>query len=178
MSPPQVRFHSPTCIYQSYRCQNYSGVDDWQDCAHSWLLPWIMFFWYVLNLAKDTTVSWRNMQSKFCSLMCHVVAFYYSGSILCSKINLNEFDCWIERDIYMIAGITIATGRLSGTTSWRAPLAIQIAPAGILAIFAFLLPEVRCPTKSTTISSDSALFTVTTMAYVGRSQCRGPLYLS
>ncbi|KAF9455932.1 general substrate transporter [Collybia nuda] len=48
--------------------------------------------------------------------------FYYSGSILCT-------------------GITIATGRLESTTSWRAPLAIQIAPAGILVLFAFILPE-------------------------------------
>ncbi|KAG5350485.1 hypothetical protein C0989_010840 [Termitomyces sp. Mn162] len=48
--------------------------------------------------------------------------FYYSGSILCT-------------------GITIATGRRDGTISFRAPLAIQIAPAGILLIFAFLLPE-------------------------------------
>ncbi|KAF9006626.1 general substrate transporter [Cyathus striatus] len=48
--------------------------------------------------------------------------FYYSGSILCT-------------------GITVATGRSSGTLSFRAPLAIQIAPAGILAIFSFFLPE-------------------------------------
>ncbi|RDB19823.1 Lactose permease [Hypsizygus marmoreus] len=48
--------------------------------------------------------------------------FYYSGSILCT-------------------GITIATGRLNSTTSWRAPLAVQIAPASILAIFAYFLPE-------------------------------------
>ncbi|TFK43784.1 general substrate transporter [Crucibulum laeve] len=48
--------------------------------------------------------------------------FYYSGSILCT-------------------GITVATGRIEGTVSWRAPLAIQIAPAGILLIFSWLLPE-------------------------------------
>ncbi|KAJ7129330.1 general substrate transporter [Mycena epipterygia] len=48
--------------------------------------------------------------------------FYYAGSILCT-------------------GITIATGRLQSTRSWRAPLAIQIVAAGILAIFSFLLPE-------------------------------------
>ncbi|KAF8897789.1 general substrate transporter [Infundibulicybe gibba] len=48
--------------------------------------------------------------------------FYYSGSILCT-------------------GITIATGRRSDTSSWRAPLAIQIAPAAVLAIFAYFLPE-------------------------------------
>lgn len=48
--------------------------------------------------------------------------FYYSGSILCT-------------------GITIATGRLSSTVSWRAPLAIQIAPAGILLTFVYFIPE-------------------------------------
>ncbi|KAG6910991.1 hypothetical protein DXG01_006045 [Tephrocybe rancida] len=48
--------------------------------------------------------------------------FYYSGSILCT-------------------GITIATGRKSGTVSFRAPLAIQIAPAGILLIFVYFIPE-------------------------------------
>ncbi|GLB34073.1 putative major facilitator superfamily sugar transporter (TC 2.A.1.1) family protein [Lyophyllum shimeji] len=48
--------------------------------------------------------------------------FYYSGSILCT-------------------GITIATGRLDSTVSWRAPLAIQIAPAGILFIFVYFIPE-------------------------------------
>ncbi|KAF8915262.1 general substrate transporter [Mucidula mucida] len=48
--------------------------------------------------------------------------FYYTGSILCT-------------------GITIATGRMSSTTSFRAPLAIQIVPAGILTIFVWLLPE-------------------------------------
>ncbi|KAG6854345.1 hypothetical protein C0991_007850 [Blastosporella zonata] len=48
--------------------------------------------------------------------------FYYSGSILCT-------------------GITIATGRMSGTVSFRAPLAIQIAPAGILLIFVYFIPE-------------------------------------
>ncbi|KAJ7228311.1 general substrate transporter [Mycena pura] len=48
--------------------------------------------------------------------------FYYAGSILCT-------------------GITIATGRLQTTRSWRAPLAIQIVAAGILAIFSLLLPE-------------------------------------
>jgi len=48
--------------------------------------------------------------------------FYYAGSILCT-------------------GITIATGRLESTRSWRAPLAIQIVAAGILAIFSLLLPE-------------------------------------
>ncbi|KAG6850900.1 hypothetical protein H0H93_006726 [Arthromyces matolae] len=41
----------------------------------------------------------------------------------------------------LTAGITIATGRMSGTVSFRAPLAIQIAPAGILLIFVYLLPE-------------------------------------
>ncbi|KAJ7498590.1 general substrate transporter [Mycena latifolia] len=48
--------------------------------------------------------------------------FYYAGSILCT-------------------GITIATGRIESTRSWRAPLAIQIVAAGILAIFAWFLPE-------------------------------------
>ncbi|KAG6888902.1 hypothetical protein C0992_007141 [Termitomyces sp. T32_za158] len=48
--------------------------------------------------------------------------FYYAGSILCT-------------------GITIATGRIDRTVSFRAPLAIQVVPAGILLIFAFLLPE-------------------------------------
>ncbi|KAJ7855853.1 general substrate transporter [Mycena leptocephala] len=48
--------------------------------------------------------------------------FYYAGSILCT-------------------GITIATGRIQSTRSWRAPLAIQIVAAGILVIFAFVLPE-------------------------------------
>ncbi|KAG6817891.1 hypothetical protein H0H87_001723 [Tephrocybe sp. NHM501043] len=48
--------------------------------------------------------------------------FYYSGSILCT-------------------GITIATGRKSGTISFRAPLAIQIAPAGILFVFVYFIPE-------------------------------------
>ncbi|KAJ7752842.1 general substrate transporter [Mycena maculata] len=48
--------------------------------------------------------------------------FYYAGSILCT-------------------GITIATGRLQSTRSWRAPLAIQIVAAGILAVFAFIIPE-------------------------------------
>ncbi|KAJ7229403.1 general substrate transporter [Mycena haematopus] len=48
--------------------------------------------------------------------------FYYAGSILCT-------------------GITIATGRLHTTRSWRAPLAIQIVAAGILVIFSLLLPE-------------------------------------
>ncbi|KAJ3516285.1 hypothetical protein NLJ89_g1216 [Agrocybe chaxingu] len=48
--------------------------------------------------------------------------FYYSGSILCT-------------------GITIATGRINGAASWRIPLAIQIAPATVLALFAFILPE-------------------------------------
>ncbi|KAF9057903.1 general substrate transporter [Panaeolus papilionaceus] len=48
--------------------------------------------------------------------------FYYSGSILCT-------------------GITIATGKLQSSNSWRIPLAIQIVPAAILAAFAFLLPE-------------------------------------
>ncbi|KAF7352477.1 Lactose permease [Mycena venus] len=48
--------------------------------------------------------------------------FYYAGSILCT-------------------GITIATGRIESTRSWRAPLAIQIVAAGILVIFSFLLPE-------------------------------------
>ncbi|KAF5388339.1 hypothetical protein D9615_000635 [Tricholomella constricta] len=38
-------------------------------------------------------------------------------------------------------GITIATGRLDSTVSWRAPLAIQIAPAGILLIFVYFIPE-------------------------------------
>ncbi|KAJ7682444.1 general substrate transporter [Mycena polygramma] len=48
--------------------------------------------------------------------------FYYAGSILCT-------------------GITIATGRIQSTRSWRAPLAIQIVAAGILAIFSLFLPE-------------------------------------
>ncbi|KAJ7498564.1 general substrate transporter [Mycena latifolia] len=48
--------------------------------------------------------------------------FYYAGSILCT-------------------GITTATGRIESTRSWRAPLAIQIVAAGILAIFAWFLPE-------------------------------------
>ncbi|KAJ7094443.1 general substrate transporter [Mycena belliarum] len=48
--------------------------------------------------------------------------FYYAGSILCT-------------------GITIATGRIESTRSWRAPLAIQIVAAGILTIFAWFLPE-------------------------------------
>ncbi|KAJ7228081.1 general substrate transporter [Mycena rebaudengoi] len=48
--------------------------------------------------------------------------FYYAGSILCT-------------------GISTATGRLQTTTSWRAPLAIQIVAAGILAIFSLILPE-------------------------------------
>ncbi|PPQ71097.1 hypothetical protein CVT24_009848 [Panaeolus cyanescens] len=48
--------------------------------------------------------------------------FYYSGSILCT-------------------GITIATGKIQSSSSWRVPLAIQIVPAAILAAFAFLLPE-------------------------------------
>jgi sugar porter (SP) family MFS transporter len=48
--------------------------------------------------------------------------FYYAGSMLCT-------------------GISIASGRLSTTTSWRAPLAIQLVPAGILIIFVWLLPE-------------------------------------
>jgi sugar porter (SP) family MFS transporter len=48
--------------------------------------------------------------------------FYYAGSMLCT-------------------GISIATARLSSTTSWRAPLAIQIVPAGILIIFVWFLPE-------------------------------------
>ncbi|KAJ3982052.1 general substrate transporter, partial [Lentinula detonsa] len=50
------------------------------------------------------------------------IAFYYAGSMLCT-------------------GISIATARLSSTTSWRAPLAIQIVPAGILVIFVWFLPE-------------------------------------
>ncbi|CAA7260105.1 unnamed protein product [Cyclocybe aegerita] len=48
--------------------------------------------------------------------------FYYSSSILCT-------------------GLTIATGRIDGTASWRIPLTIQIALATILAVFAFVLPE-------------------------------------
>ncbi|KAJ3868996.1 general substrate transporter [Lentinula edodes] len=48
--------------------------------------------------------------------------FYYAGSMLCT-------------------GISIATARLSTTTSWRAPLAIQIVPAGILVSFVWFLPE-------------------------------------
>ncbi|KAF5333204.1 hypothetical protein D9611_002530 [Ephemerocybe angulata] len=48
--------------------------------------------------------------------------FYYSGSILCT-------------------GVTVATGRNSGTLSWRLPLALQIIPAAILAGFAWFLPE-------------------------------------
>lgn len=48
--------------------------------------------------------------------------FYYTGSILCT-------------------GVSIATGRLSTTTSWRTPLAMQLIPAGILAIFSLFLPE-------------------------------------
>ncbi|TFK64050.1 general substrate transporter [Pluteus cervinus] len=48
--------------------------------------------------------------------------FYYSGSILCT-------------------GITIATGRMSGTASWRIPLGIQIGPAAILAFFVMFIPE-------------------------------------
>ncbi|KAG7097320.1 hypothetical protein E1B28_004679 [Marasmius oreades] len=48
--------------------------------------------------------------------------FYYAGSILCT-------------------GISIGTGRLASTTSWRAPLAIQIVPAGILVLFVWFLPE-------------------------------------
>ncbi|KAJ6583773.1 general substrate transporter [Mycena sp. CBHHK59/15] len=48
--------------------------------------------------------------------------FYYAGSILCT-------------------GITIATGRIESTRSWRGPLAIQIVAAGILAIFSLILPE-------------------------------------
>ncbi|KAF7290931.1 MFS domain-containing protein [Mycena chlorophos] len=48
--------------------------------------------------------------------------FYYAGSILCT-------------------GITIATGKLNSTRSWRAPLAIQICAAGILTIFSLILPE-------------------------------------
>ncbi|KAJ7591651.1 general substrate transporter [Mycena floridula] len=48
--------------------------------------------------------------------------FYYTGSILCT-------------------GITIATGRINTTRSFRAPLAIQIVPAGIMAIFVWFLPE-------------------------------------
>ncbi|ESK95148.1 mfs lactose [Moniliophthora roreri MCA 2997] len=48
--------------------------------------------------------------------------FYYAGSILCT-------------------GISIGTGKLSSTASWRAPLGIQIGPAAILAIFVWFLPE-------------------------------------
>ncbi len=68
-------------------------------------------------------------------------AFYYTGSILCSKPPDHRFNARII-DIAS-AGITIATGRMSSTTSFRAPLAIQIVPAGILTIFVWLLPEVR-----------------------------------
>ncbi|KAF5358983.1 hypothetical protein D9758_004837 [Tetrapyrgos nigripes] len=48
--------------------------------------------------------------------------FYYTGSILCT-------------------GIAIGTGKLLSTRSWRSPLAIQIIPATILALFVWLLPE-------------------------------------
>ncbi|KAL0949206.1 hypothetical protein HGRIS_009284 [Hohenbuehelia grisea] len=48
--------------------------------------------------------------------------FYYSGSILCT-------------------GISVATGRINGTASWRVPLAIQIGPAVILAAGSLFLPE-------------------------------------
>ncbi|KAF7332365.1 MFS domain-containing protein [Mycena kentingensis (nom. inval.)] len=48
--------------------------------------------------------------------------FYYAGSILCT-------------------GITVATGKLGSTRSFRAPLAIQVVAAGILVIFSYLLPE-------------------------------------
>ena len=40
------------------------------------------------------------------------------------------------------AGLTVATGKLNSSTSWRVPLAIQIIPAAILLFFSFLLPEV------------------------------------
>lgn len=48
--------------------------------------------------------------------------FYYSGSILCT-------------------GISIATGRLQSTRSFRAPLAIQIVPVGIIILFVWIIPE-------------------------------------
>lgn len=48
--------------------------------------------------------------------------FYLFGTILCMLI-------------------TNATGGLSSSTSWRVPLAIQIAPAGIIAILVYFLPE-------------------------------------
>jgi len=40
------------------------------------------------------------------------------------------------------AGLTVATGKLNSSISWRVPLAIQIIPAAILLFFSFLLPEV------------------------------------
>lgn len=57
------------------------------------------------------------------------IAMYYSGSILCT-------------------GVTIGTVTLPNSTSWRAPLAIQLVPAGIMVIFVWFLPEV-CPRFST-----------------------------
>jgi hypothetical protein len=43
----------------------------------------------------------------------------------------------------MTAIIVDAIGGLNNSTSWRATLAIQIAPAASLAILVFFLPEVR-----------------------------------
>jgi hypothetical protein len=48
----------------------------------------------------------------------------------------------MHADSYLAAGITVATGRNSGTLSWRLPLALQIIPAAILAGFSWTLPEV------------------------------------
>ncbi|PFH51320.1 hypothetical protein AMATHDRAFT_59397 [Amanita thiersii Skay4041] len=82
---------------------------------------------YVVEMSPP---QWRGrltglppFESLATSYLCALfIAFYYSGSILCT-------------------GITIATGRIESSVSWRAPLAIQIAPAGILAIFSWFLPE-------------------------------------
>ncbi|KAF9266336.1 general substrate transporter [Marasmius fiardii PR-910] len=71
---------------------------------------------YVVELSPP---QWRG---RLTGLYNICAAFYYAGSILCT-------------------GVSIGTGRLSSTTSWRAPLAIQLVPAGILVLFVWFLPE-------------------------------------
>ncbi|KIK67737.1 hypothetical protein GYMLUDRAFT_154952 [Collybiopsis luxurians FD-317 M1] len=73
---------------------------------------------YVVEMAPP---QWRGRLTGF-DILKTGSAFYYAGSMLCT-------------------GISIATARLSTTTSWRAPLAIQIVPAGILCTFVWFLPE-------------------------------------
>ena len=74
-------------------------------------------------------------------LLCSA-AFYLFGSLACGRYSSDYFMYQIDRDAYPVAMGAYVSSNLKSSMSWRVLLGVQIAPAGILALLVFLLPEV------------------------------------